>query len=395
MNESFEENIRNLTKLEFYVLCPNGKRILAQNICKEFMANPNLGYAYRTFDNRLVIVVEAIFPKEDIFNGSLSYLIESIPEKLYWRQAFYLSTGESSNMSYTWLPFSGIVIDASVLKTRWREKVIGTSWFSKSEYGSGLESVLEEYKISMPPLTKDESKLLKFYDKIYGRLYLPETNFADTFDIFGGNPFDRWGCPSFVLASHALGGDFFRGREVGEYLFSKSTFRELFGEVIKKVNTVSESQDCFRIMKYRYPPTKILKINKYIDKYKAIPIMNAFREIGVFPPGLSSVQVPFPEVGYSIPLKEYYHMLLEVVYYYWKLYKLNKMTAEQIRDIFSNPEGLMKEYLTETRRKNFIFPNESEYKYTLWRQMISPAHRQFFGGTKKKRKANKKKSRKH
>ncbi len=391
MDLSFLENIRNLTKLEFYALCPDGKRLPVQTICEDFNVRPRDGYAYRTFDNRLVIVVEAIFPAEAVYNGSLSTIVDSIPEKVYWRQAFYLSTGESSNMSYTWLPFSGIVIEASILNPKQRNTITGTSWFSKSEYGSGLERVLEPYQIRMPPLTKNELNLLELYDEIYGNLYLPEKNFINTY--IGHNPFDRWGCPSFVLASHALGGSFFRGKGTGERLFNRGEDDEIFGNIIKKINVRSPLQECFIIMKVHNQPAKVRTINKYIDEHKAIPIMNAFRDIDVFPPGLSSVQVPFPEVGYSIPLKEYYHMLLEIVHYHWKMYKLNKLSADEIRKKFSRPQELLKEYLTEARRNKFIFPNSPEYKYKLWRQMIPAEHRQFFGGTRK-RKVRKQKTRK-
>lgn len=395
-SEKFEQNVRNLTDLVFYVLCPNGKRIRVENICEEVEAHPEVGYALRTFDNRLVIVVEAIFPEERIYNGSLSVMVDYVPERLYWRQAFYLSTGESSDMSNTWLPFSGIVIDANIDRRYVAGNVIGSTWFSKMEYGSGLEFTLEPHKIYMPPLSREEREKLEILKEIYGQVYLPEKNFLESF--FHTNPFDRWGCPSFVLASHALGGNVFTNKSSrrGQVFFREDERNSLFGKLVAKVNTSSPLQECFLRMKTEEPPSNVMKINKYIDEHKAIPIMNAFRELGVFPPGLSFLQVPFPELGYSVPVKGYYHMLLEVVNYHWKMYKLGKFTAEQIREKFSNPQALLKEYLTLERRSEQIFPNNTKRKYRLWQARIPQHHRPFLGGTRKKRLSKKKgKSRKH
>lgn len=393
------KTLKRVPDLEFYVLCPNGKRIRAEKMCEEFESNPESGYAYRTFDNRLVIVVEAVFPEEKIYNGSLSVMVDYSPEELYWRQAFYLSTGESSRMSYTWLPFSGIVIDANVNRMALRKNIIGSTWFSKMEYVSGLDFTTYEYKINMPPVTREENQKLEFLDYIYGRLYLPETNFLQS---TYRNPFDRWGCPSFVLASHALGGNIFeRGGSgpysLGEYLFNRSEVDSLFGQIIKRVNTQSPLQRCFRRMKVEEPPSNVVTINKYIDKHKALPIMNAFRDIGVFPPGLSFIQMPFPEVGYSIPIKDYYHMLLEVVHYHWKMYKLGKFTEEQIREKFSNPQALLNEYLTLERRSKFAFPKNTPGQYKLWQARIPQKNREFYGGTRKRlsKRKTKGKSRKH
>ena len=82
-----------LLNLRFFALCPDGRRVPVEDLCKEYEKDPR-GLAYRTFENRLVLVVQAIFPDEII----------------YWQQAFYMSTGKNSGMPGTWLPFDGIVL---------------------------------------------------------------------------------------------------------------------------------------------------------------------------------------------------------------------------------------------------------------------------------------------
>ncbi len=388
-----------LAELEFYVLCPNGKRIRAEKMCEEFIKNPDVGYAYRSFENRLIVVVEAVYPEQKIYNGTLSVMIDYIPEKLYWRQAFYLSTGSNSGIPATWLPFSGIIIQAETMRTRYEfnESIAGTSWFSKSEFSSGLDYATRKYKLPLPKLTEQEQELLQYIQYIYGRLFLPEGNFLEG---YRKNRFDRWGAPSYILASHALGGYYFQDvpgsqYHAGDILFEDYTYEDEYKEVIKKLNKNSPLQRCFLSMQKNYPPTNILTINQYIDKHQAIPIMNAFRDIDVFPPGLSFIQVPFEFAGYSIPITQYYFMLIEVVYYYWLLYKLNKLSAEQIRTLFSNPVSLLKKYITKERRKSNIFPNESQYRFKIKKNILPNNHLPFYGGTRKRKQRNKKTRKNH
>jgi hypothetical protein len=392
-----EEIIPNLDLLEFYVLTPNGKRIRAEKMCEEFERNPDEGYAYRTFDNRLVLVVEAVFPFQPIYNGTMSVMVNYTPEKVYWRQAFYLSTGESSSMPSTWLPFSGIIINAKTMRSirTYDKTVSGTSWFSKLEYISGSSITTDRYQIRFPRLNAGDRAKLEELDRLYGRLYLPEGNVLE--GIYR-NPFDRWGTPSFALASHALGGYFFVNpphspHGGGDILFYNYSHISEYQKVIQKLNKNSPPQRCFRFMQRNYSPTNILTINQYIDKHQAIPIMNAFRDIGVFPPGLSFIQVPFEGLPYSMPITDYYYMLLEVVFHFWKLYKLQKISAEKVRSIFSNPQSLLKGYLTKERRTQDVFPNEPHYKYKLRTNIIPAKNLPFYGGTRK-RKVRKQKTRK-
>lgn len=84
----------SLKDLKFYALCPDGKRIPVEDMCDE---NDN-NLVLRTFEDRLVLVIQAV-------RGS-----GASNERVYWNQAFYLSTGTSSGMPGTWLPFDGILL---------------------------------------------------------------------------------------------------------------------------------------------------------------------------------------------------------------------------------------------------------------------------------------------
>ena len=111
-----------LFALEFYALCPNGKRIPVQSICEEYTKDPK-GLVYRSFDNRLVLILQAVFPGKEI---------------PYWQQAFYLSTGQSSEMKNTWLPMNGIMLNDEY--SYYTESSGGKKelelWYSKDEFAA-------------------------------------------------------------------------------------------------------------------------------------------------------------------------------------------------------------------------------------------------------------------
>jgi len=165
--------LKKLHTLQFYALCPNGKRIPVNTICEEYSKDPN-GLAFRTFQDRLVLVIQAVFQEEE-YNGSLSVLLNKT-ETVYWQQAFYLSTGTSSDMKDTWLPFDGIYIEGNLSRTigygKGRERIgkektlRGDLWFSKSAFENP-----EGWSSQHP--TFDEYKSEALYDR-YGSLYLPE-----------------------------------------------------------------------------------------------------------------------------------------------------------------------------------------------------------------------------
>lgn len=425
-------HLQSLLYLEFYALCPNGKRIRVQDFCKEAEGSKE-GYLYRTFDDRLVLVIEAVFPAEAIYNGTLSVMVNSVPERTYWRQAFYLSTGESSHMENTWLPFSGIFIlfqqykplrreiiernkkgralkywQQSMQNTEAKGPQVGGPWFAKSEYIApeyGL-STTAEYELSHSGgLTRSEQGKVNMLEELYGKLYLPEGNFLRS--SYSGS-FSRFGCPSYALASHAIGGTFFHrerdywdfGRRSlapggGDRLFASFNYllQQVpgYNSIRKRLNTSSAPQACFSDMKETYPIEKPYKINNYIEAMKAIPIMNAFRDLGVFPPGHSLIQMPVYYLGYSLPVVEYYGMLQEAVYYYWIEYKIGRLSKEDIQNMMENPSSFIQD-MKKKYRWTSVLGNEK----TIWFNVRKPSDKQkkFYGGKTRRKYGNRKGTRK-
>lgn len=414
-------HLQSLLTLEFYALCPNGKRIRVQDFCKEAEGSKE-GLVYRTFDDRLILVIEAVFPGQPIYNGSLSTMIDYTPERTYWRQAFYLSTGESSSMENTWLPFSGIFIrfpqyralkreiiqrneSGKALKS-WEQSMgnredtgeqTGLVWFGKSEYiaPEGGYSTTYEYLLPHAGLSRVEVDKVSTLENLYGKLYLPEGNFLSS--PYSGVSFNRFGCPSYALASHALGGIFFDTSQ-GDYQFGRrvvykpgdilfSSFRQRvedqpgYQEIKNRLNTNSPLQECMTRLKEVYPIEKPYRINNYIDAMQAIPIMNAFRHLGVFPPGLSLLQMPIRSLGYSLPIVEYYGMLQEAVYYYWVEYKLGRISDGSIQTILQNPDAFIRSIKRKYRQKS-VLGNEKTISFNTHKP--SEKQKKFYGGTRRK-----------
>jgi hypothetical protein len=407
-------HIKSLLELEFYALCPNGKRIRVQDLCREGEGSTE-GYAYRTFDDRLVLVIEAVFPEEKIYNGTLSVMVNYIPERVYWRQAFYLSTGESSGKENTWLPFSGIFVrfhhslklQREIFKRNkygraidgWNPyaknseaegEQIGQPWFAKHEYIAPEYGASETAMFEVPHqhMSSTNQRKMERITELYGKLYLPEGNFIQTH--YSGS-FSRFGCPSYALASHALGGMFFDPRynpvpfeKSGDILFRSFQallrYQPAYGKIKDKLNTPSRFQTCFAKWNETYAIQKPYVVNNYIDKLKAIPIMNAFRDLNVFPPGFSLIQMPIHTLGYSLPIVDYYGMLQEGVHYYWMEYKLGRIPPEEIQRIFQNPSQLI-QTLMKRYRKIRVLGNEPTISFGV--REPSNKQQKYYGGTRR------------
>jgi hypothetical protein len=226
-----------LLTLRFFALCPNGNRIPVESICEEYSRNPN-GLVYRTFEDRLVLVIQAMFPDR---------------EQPYWQQAFYYSTGKSSGMPLTWLPFDGIVMQglyfqkanskplpqlkqmASAFARFFPAKkkannefnflnnetleprhttYTGQAWFSKNPFYNWSQSSTKSFGPSAPVSLTPRMQINELLDKAYGPLYLPEGNYLSS-----GYGFSRFGTASYALASHALGGKVFEEGKGGPPCF--------------------------------------------------------------------------------------------------------------------------------------------------------------------------------
>ncbi len=387
---------KTLINLQFFALCPNGKRLPVKSICEEYARDPT-GLAYRTFEDRIVLVIQAIHP-------DLS--------EPYWNQAFYLSTGESSGMPGTWLPFNGILMKGDVARKiyaekttgKWRglheyrdrktknEKKIGsTAWFSKMNFAApqdrpfGLSRWMNNDRIPLKEQMETE-----VWDR-YSRFYLPEGEY-----LHYGSRFDRFGTISYALASHAIGGNLFENRYSDPknepyyphvYHFFPSlnisnknnrSSDRIFADILY-IN--SPLQSCFLEMATTYPIAKPNIVNGYIDSHHAITYMNAFRQEKIFPPGLSYVQVPMPALGYAMPIDTYWYHLDGYVKNLWLEWKTGKITIAEIKGKFQHPEEETKKIIKE-QREYYIMPDEPNIQYNLARERYTkkPQMLQYYGG---------------
>lgn len=384
-----EDTLPRLFSLDFFALCPNGKRIPVQDICKVYETEPE-GLLLRTFDDRLILVLQAIFRGQ------------STP---YWQQAFYLSTGQSSEMGGTWLPFDGIVMEGQFHKeisVNWgvgrprkdNEKLLlATPWFSKDSFcGTGTRPFL--------PSTMNERIyfLLKY---AYGKLYLPEgegVGYIRSGPLREGyGTYHRFGTISYAMASYKIGGSEFEEEKYGDVL--EDSTPAIIQESIKNfMKQKSPLQTCFLTMAKTYPISKPNEVNAYIEKQKAFSYMNAFRSENIFPPGLSFVSVPIKSLGYSMPIKDYAAALNTYVREVWKSYQMKEFTVEQVREKFNVSKEELNMVLASVQ-EYCVMPNEPGIEFNLnpGAYASNPNKlKPYYGGkpTKRRRAAKKRKNKK-
>lgn len=376
-----DNETERLQDLQFFALCPNGKRIPVESICEEYNRDP-AGLALRTFDDRLVLVIQAIFP------------MQTTP---YWNQAFYLSTGESSGMGGTWLPFNGILMqgDRSRIVTKfypqfeYRERreneknLIFSGWFSKQELCAPMDRTIP------PTLYTTEDHKKQRLEEVYGRFYLPEGDY-----LWYKSGFDRFGTVSFALASHALGSKLYNHREgssifrIYGHLSEKTNLNTPTEKMVRILNKPSPPQKCFEEMASTYPIAKPYEVNAYIDKHHAIFIMNAFREYNVFPPGLGFLNTPFQNLGYSMPLMGDWGGLADYVHKVWIEFKLGNLTIDDVKKKFANPKEAILKYKKKSR-ENCILPNEPGYRFIIHPKLREEKHKnnlKYYGGRRRQTK---------
>jgi hypothetical protein len=373
-----KSQLQKLITLEFFALCPNGKRIPVSELCSEY-SREKPGLVLRSVEDRLILVIEAVFPGE------------STP---YWCQAFYLSTGQSSGKGGTWLPFNGILAMGGTnrfLYQGWGEPPkersanekklqMNQPWFSKTEFCSPVDRSL-----CFPSYSK--KLVLK---RVYGNFFLPEGDY-----MYRNSRLDRWGTISYLLASHAIGGIEFEYKQ-SDFLI-RSTLGGLDVDLEALENRLDElrpPQPCFVEIARTYPISKPNDVNNYIDKYHATSLMNAFRQEGFFPPGLQFIQVPQVGLGYSLPMKNYWDSLSEYVLNIWLAYKTGKKSIDDVRSAFS--EDTIKHFLRNYRAHS-VLPNEPEFSFHMNKGSMREGLRPYMGGRKKTKKMKRKgrKTRKH
>lgn len=434
--ESFQES---LLGLQFFALCPDGRVIPVDKLCEEYEKKPD-GLVLRTLEDRLVLVIQAKFPGK---------------ETPYWQQAFYLSTGTSSGMPKTWLPFDGILLKGSLSRpppprvqtqadreffARLFSSLPAAKPVSRSPFPSPLRqpplglghlafgqstavkpvavaAQLKPPKPEKPALTGapwfskegfhnytlnymyrrnnnavNTSNIDTLLHEIYGEIYLPEGSFYKT-----KYSFDRFGTLSYALASQALGGDYFDGN-AGNYFFPsyyrKNGYTAVEEALKTRLNVPSPFQSCWLDIQSSYPIEKPYLVNKYIEDHKAFSFMNAFRQENIFPPGLSFVQMPIKTLGYSLPFYDHQLRLVIETSKIWKRYKKGEMTLEEVRAIFANPRKYAEPILKELR-KNYAYADEPEFVFNIVETQAQASHpmRKFLGGRTKRRRGGKRKAR--
>jgi hypothetical protein len=379
--------------LKFFALCPNGKRIPVESLCEEYARDPD-GLVLRTFDDRLVLVIQAMIPGE---------------ETPYWQQAFYLSTGTSSKMGDTWLPFDGIVAKYwGNMKEKYvaehNNKLAITSWFAKDNFLAITDSSQLWYPIRRS-LTLNEKKRM-IIEKTYSKQYLPEGNPL----LIRQSNFDRFGTLSYLLASQALGGNSFKRPVTKYYDSGRSTIREFYDTeekrnsmnaradaLIQRLDIPSPLQPCFTEMSKTYPISKPVDVNNYIDKHKACSYMNAFRPYNLFAPGLQYANVPIPSLGYSLPSLEIVNLIQWNVKRLWLSFTKGEISLQEVRTKLEHPEKYVDEYTREEHLKGEYVPTNTNVEMVVHQSQQGPQTIKYYGGKrtrKQKRRSKKRKTRK-
>jgi hypothetical protein len=332
-------DIEAILNLRFFALLPNGKRIPVESLCEEYKQSPS-GVFMKSFQDRLVVVVQAVKPDDTI----------------YWNQAFYLSTGTSIGTNgfgnkrnvnvhtlirgATWMPFHGIIGSAPIhpyfgkasrplIDTTDTQRII-TIWFAKDSLIPQLKNyggrATESHFINSELLTDGERlKAVELLENYEG--FLPEKRLHQ---VREDKLFSRMMFPSYLLASHALGGNAYSGnyeKELREYLNKTRSYPQSFFERILRHSPV---QPCVDDAAKTTPLTILEELNAYIDRYGAIGRANAFRSLGLEVPGLAASSILLKNMEVRIPLEYYEDMLNYAVGRELIFYLLGKRSKEEV-----------------------------------------------------------------
>jgi hypothetical protein len=395
------KNISTLHTLEFYLLCPDGRRFPVADLCKQYATKAD-GIFMRTFEDRLVVVIQAVFP-----DG-----------KVYWNQAFYRSTGTSLNWlkgkqnandmrANTWMPFHGIVlkqVDIRKYNYSFRNKkttlldpnkIVDNFYFQKLA------------QLKYRPFNQEKNKNISrnSIDQVieaYGS-FLPEgenRGYSET----TSHLFDRFDTVSYLLASHAMGGNAFT-YEINSaskdpfrhihHIIPKATsgwFTHLFPELSQRLAIPSPPQTCLDDAVKTTPVNKPNEINDFIESQGAIGRMNLFRAIGMpdIPvPGLSISSVKITNLPYKVPLQVYEELLNGYVSYQFVHYKLGLLSLD---DLVAAMKGSISDIIRfENKNKKEQFhsyaPDDEGVTFTLSERAF--AQKNYMGGRKSRRHSKK------
>jgi hypothetical protein len=380
LKELYSRRFDLVMALDFYVIFPNGKRVPVDEVCSTMAADPKCR-PLRMFEDRLVLVVEAIlpihkFPYEGDWN-LIAPVAVSKTERLYWRQAFYLSTGTSSQMPRTWLPFDGIV-----LGDEGAERVLSWGKFYQLPFSDlfGKPYVQEiwvnkrsfvDYKVP-----RSQNNLLNKLFSTY-QLTLPE----------GMERKERYGPLSFILASSKLGGDDMinMATEITARGFLDEGNAESY---IAAFQTPHLLEPCFENLAETLPISKAYAVNAYIDKFQANWYHN--RIPGIQTPLLKDISAPIQPLNISLPIFIVKSELSSSIQIYHKDFLMGIKSVEEIQ------AALDAQPYSKFDKKN-ILKNTKEFRITD-KMLANERFKNFLGGKKKtlkKRYRNRKVTRRH
>lgn len=403
--------ISTLHTLAFFVLCPDGRRFPVSELCAEYAKTPE-GIFMRSFQDRLVLVIEAVYP-----DG-----------RVYWHQAFYLSTGTSVNVfkgrldsndarANTWMPFHGLVVKGGRLAKKQSSYKNGDVEYTDASPAIDmihfyfLKTAHMEYygydPTSKPsrewnytPVKKTAEQKKEERDRrhlvsSFGS-FLPEGYYRNMHQK--RSPlFDRFECLSYLLASHDLGGNAFAEAASGAALLPFAIVRgeegnrdvdlkEEFPEFCARFALPSPPQACSQEAATSVAITKPNVINEFLTRHGAIGRMNVFRSIGetdIPVPGLNVSSVPIQNLGYEAPLEDYETLLNNYVSYYFLEYKFGKITKDDLIRTLQEPMSTIVVESNKQHSEQFqIFaPNDAGFVITLQ----NAEDRTYQGGRKSRR----------
>lgn len=367
--------ITMVLSLQYFVILVDETRIPIESLFRYVSEHPESS-VFRSFDDRLIIIVEAIQP-----DGTI-----------YWRQAMYYSTGTASGMRYTWFPFNGIFVrdQGYSQSTKKYQTVI---WFEK-EYFNPTETdergFQQSTRFNAPTRASEAAKY------VYSGLGLPEGDFTYyAFNQEDNAEFDRFGSLSYFVASYKLGSKFFTNMMDEKRYASTNTgpfgFRfyhpdkERYDRILdflnkkeyKHIDTLRSLIQTPNMIDYAplvesIPIVKPNHINDMIDKYKASSIYNYFRNRPIRIPPYSAYSVFLPTLGYALPKASVFS---------WFHRRLNYTFLDSVEKQSSDEEiqaEVDEDFASTIQLMDF---ESSKNKYNIL--PIDPSQEKYYGGARK------------
>jgi hypothetical protein len=220
-------------------------------------------------------------------------------------------------MANTWLPVDGIVFDPPIVFGTETKSIEGTLWFDKNAFVSKPTiPIYGSYK------NTKQTILYLLCKDAFAECGLPEGTILDpparTSVYFRAaiNPFDRFGCISYYLASREMGGGFVHMGEPTLPLQHLTTLGYNHLDQLQVRLTERVAQPCYEEFQKSLPFVSIKLINSFISKNKASSYDNVFRQEGYRVPSMQDVSLMISNLGYAVPIKPLHtqltHSLLNI-----------------------------------------------------------------------------------